>query len=34
MKEEMITDVAVTNFKRISQNLQGQAVESHRNLSE
>jgi hypothetical protein len=33
MKEKMITDVAVTNLKRLSQNLKGQALESHRNLS-
>jgi len=34
MKEELITDVDVTNFKKLSQNLQGEAVECHRNLSE
>jgi hypothetical protein len=34
MKGELITDVTVTNFKKLSQNPQGQAVESHRKISE
>jgi hypothetical protein len=34
MKRKLITDETVTNFKKLSQNPQGKAMESHTNLSE
>jgi hypothetical protein len=34
MKQDLSTDLTVTNFEKLSHNPQGQAVESDRKISE